>query len=163
MFLHGSSCSALPRPRGDILFWPGRNSYRVRLILPRHSCPVEVVAVIWAAFAAQSLIFVNSVSYLYSVAFFECVMFLLCDQIVQYYLDLLGRGGVSGQAVSRLGNVLSSLVNFLMSLRASLSTQPFSSATNCSQSHCWGQKYSTTKQVSVQIITIIYCRMQTYL
>jgi len=81
----------------------------------------------------------------------KCPMLLLCGQIVQHYLDLLGKGGVSGQAVSRLGNVLSSLVNFLTSLKASLSTQPFSSATNGTQSHCWGQKYSTTKQVSVQI------------
>ena len=70
-------------------------------------------------------------------------------QIVQHFVDLLGRGGVSSQAVSRVGDVLNSLVNFLTTLKSSLSTQSVSAATNGAQTHCWGQKYSTTKQVSV--------------
>lgn len=68
---------------------------------------------------------------------------------MQHYMDLLGKGGVSGQAMGSLGTVLSSLVKFLTSLKSSLSSaQPSSGASNASQIHCWGQKYTSTKQVS---------------
>lgn len=76
----------------------------------------------------------------------DLVVSSFSGQIIQHYVDLLGKGGVSGQAVNRVGDVLSSLVNFLTSLKTSLLTQPLSAATNGTQTHCWGQKYSTNKQ-----------------
>jgi pre-rRNA-processing protein IPI1 len=46
------------------------------------------------------------------------------SQIVQHYMDLLGKGGVSALSMAQLGSVLSSLVNFLAALHSSLATQP---------------------------------------
>ncbi|KAG0590671.1 hypothetical protein KC19_1G118100 [Ceratodon purpureus] len=77
----------------------------------------------------------------------DLVVSSFSGQIVQHYVDLLGKGGVSGQAVNRVGDVLSSLVNFLTSLKTSISTQPLGAATNGTRSHCWGQKYTASKQM----------------
>lgn len=70
---------------------------------------------------------------------------------MQHYVDLLGKGGISGQAVNRLGGVLGSLVKFLASLKAILSTQSSGAASSGTQTHCWGLKDSNIKQVSVQV------------
>ncbi|CAM6103500.1 unnamed protein product [Calypogeia fissa] len=58
------------------------------------------------------------------------------DQIVQHYISLLGKGGISGQPGNRLSSVLSSLEHFLLALKQNSVTtrRPFTS----SMTHRWG-------------------------
>ncbi|CAM6100933.1 unnamed protein product [Calypogeia fissa] len=58
------------------------------------------------------------------------------DQIVQHYISLLGKGGISGQPGNRLSSVLSSLEHFLLALKQNSVTtrRTFTS----SMTHRWG-------------------------
>nr|XP_024366973.1 testis-expressed protein 10-like isoform X2 [Physcomitrium patens] len=86
----------------------------------------------------------------------DLVVLSFSGQIMQHYVDLLGKGGISGQAVNRLGGVLGSLVKFLASLKAILSTQSSGAASSGTQTHCWGLKDSNIKQDSTMELRALH-------
>lgn len=68
-------------------------------------------------------------------------------QITGHYLDILGKGGVNKQASATVLKLLSSLQQFLTSLKIALSQGV--EGTFSSGVHYWGEKYNLNMQVTM--------------